>query len=131
MVKKKTPLGLGRREQQIVDTVTRLKEASVAEVRQNLSDPPSYSAVRAILTILVEKKVLRFRQEGKRYLYRPAAHPTTSRKKAIGRVVETFFSGSPSQALAALLDASSDQLNSDEIQKMTDLINQAKKEAAK
>lgn len=127
MGKKKTPLGLGRREQQIVDTVNRLGEASVADVRQHLLDPPSYSAVRAMLTILVEKKVLRFRQDGKRYLYRPASHPTTSRKHAITRVVETFFSGSPSQALAALLDASSDQLNEEEIQKMADLIQQTKK----
>ena len=128
MPKKKTPLGLGRREQQIVDTVTRLEEASVSDVRQNLADAPSYSAVRAMMGILVEKKVLRFRQDGKRYLYRPATTPNVSSKRAVTRLMETFFAGSPSQALAALLDASASQLDDDEIQRMAKMIQQAKKE---
>lgn len=128
MPKKKTPLGLGRREQQIVDTVTRLEEASVSDVRQNLADAPSYSAVRAMMGILVEKKVLRFRQDGKRYLYRPATAPNVSSKRAVTRLMETFFAGSPSQALAALLDASASQLDDDEIQRMAKMIQQAKKE---
>ena len=67
MGKKKTPLELGRRERQIVETVVKLGEASVADVRKNLVDAPSYSAVRAMLGLLVEKKWLKFRQDGKRY----------------------------------------------------------------
>lgn len=129
MAKKKTPMGLGRREQQIVDTVTRLGEASVSQVLENLADPPSYSSIRAMLGILVDKKVLRFRQEGKRYLYRPATSSNTSSKRAIHRLMDTFFSGSPSQALAALLDASASQLSEEEIQRMAELIQQAKQES--
>ena len=65
MVNKKTPLELGKRERQIVETVTKLGEASVTSVRTNLADPPSYSAVRAMLNVLVEKKWLKFRRDGK------------------------------------------------------------------
>lgn len=128
MGKKKTPLGLGRREQQLVDTVVKLGEASVSDVLNHLADPPSYSAVRAMLGLLVEKKVLRFRRDGKRYLYRPAAGREKSQKKAISRVVETFFGGSPSDALAALLDSSGSELTSDEYNRMIEMIKQARKE---
>ena len=70
MPRSSSPLDVGKRERQIVEAVYRLGEASVAQVRAEVSNPPSYSAVRAILTTLVGKKVLAFRQEGKRYLYR-------------------------------------------------------------
>ena len=69
---KKTPLELGKRERQIIETVQRLGEASVSDVRGNLDDPPSYSAVRTMLGLLVEKGWLKFRPDGKRYLYRTA-----------------------------------------------------------
>ena len=95
MGKKKTPLELGRRERQIVETVVKLGEASVADVRNHLVDPPSYSAVRAMLVVLVEKKWLKYRQDGKRYLYRPAAGREKSQKRAVSRLLETFFAGSP------------------------------------
>lgn len=128
MTKRKTPLGLGRREQQIVETVVKLGEASVSDVLSNLVDPPSYSAVRAMLGILVDKKQLRFRRDGKRYLYRPAVEQSKSQKKAIARVVETFFGGSASDAFAAMLDSSASQLTDEEINRMMEMIKKAKKE---
>ena len=72
MAPKKRPLDLGKRERQIVEVVYRLGEASVRQVLQEVPDPPSYSAVRAMLGYLVDKGALKQRQEGKRYLYRPA-----------------------------------------------------------
>lgn len=128
MGKKKTPLELGRRERQIVETVVKLGEASVADVRANLVDPPSYSAVRAMLGLLVEKKWLKYRQDGKRYLYRPAAGREKSQKRAVSRLLETFFAGSPTDALAALLDSSAADLSDDEYQRMVKMIELARKE---
>ena len=83
MRKKKTPLELGKRERQIVETVVKLGEAAVSDVRKELADPPSYSAVRATMTLLVEKKWLKYRQDGKRYLYRPAAGQKKAQRKRI------------------------------------------------
>lgn len=128
MGKKKTPLELGRRERQIVETVVKLGEASVADVRNHLVDPPSYSAVRAMLVVLVEKKWLKYRQDGKRYLYRPAAGREKSQKRAVSRLLETFFAGSPTDALAALLDSSASEMTDEEYQRMLDMIKQARKE---
>ena len=128
MSKKKTPLELGRRERQIVETVVMLGEASVADVRNNLADPPSYSAVRAMLGLLVDKKWLKFRRDGKRYLYRSAVGREKSQKRAVGRLLETFFAGSPTDALAALLDSSASELTDDEFQRMLEMIEQARKE---
>ncbi len=127
MGKKKTPLELGRRERQIVETVVKLGEASVSEVRENLADPPSYSAVRAMLGLLVEKKWLKFRQDGKRYLYRPAKNQQKTRKNAVSRMLETFFGGSMSDALAAMLDGKS-KLTEVEYQRMKAMIDAAREE---
>ena len=123
MAKKKIPLEMGKRERQIVETVIKLGEASVAEVKENLADPPSYSAVRAMLGFLVKKKWLKYRRDGKRYLYRPASSLEKSRKKAVDRLVDTFFGGSTSQTFAALLDSSSQNLSEDELQRMLSLIH--------
>lgn len=128
MMKKKIPLEMGKRERQIVETVIKLGEASVSEVQKNLLDPPSYSAVRAMLGLLVEKKWLKYRRDGKRYLYRPASSLQKSRKKAIDRLVDTFFGGSTSETFAALLDSSSQNLTDDELKRMMAMIKQARKE---
>lgn len=128
MGKRKTPLELGRRERQLVETVVKLGEASVADVRTHLVDPPSYSAVRAMLVTLVEKKWLKYRRDGKRYLYRPAAGKQQTQKRAISRLLDTFFAGSPTDALAALLDSSVKDMTDEEYQRMQDMIKRARKE---
>jgi len=127
VAKKKIPLEFGKRERQIVETVIKLGEASVAEVRKNLADPPSYSAVRAMLGLLVDKKCLKYRRDGKRYLYRPTSSLEKSRRTAIDRLVDTFFGGSKSEAFAALLDTSAQNLSDEELQRMMDMIKQARK----
>lgn len=124
----KPPLDLGKRERQLAEAVYRLGEASVAQVLAEISDPPSYSAVRAMLTLLVDKKILRVRQEGKKYLYRPATSPETTRKSALSHLVRTFFAGRPTDAVAALLDLSAGKLSDDDLARMQQLIDQARKE---
>jgi len=119
---------LGKRERQIVEAVYRLGEASVAQVRGELLDPPSYSAVRAMLGMLVEKGALKFRRDGKRYVYRPATSKDKARRFALRNLVATFFGGRATDAVAALLEISATQLSDEELQRMRLLIEQARKE---
>lgn len=119
-------LNLGKREQQIVEAVYRLDEASVAEVRAELPSPPSYSAVRAMLNLLVEKKILKYRADGRRYVYRPATAREKVSRSALRKVLSTFFSGQPIDAMAALLDVS-EELTSDDLDRMRKMIDDARK----
>ena len=122
------PLDLGKRERQLVEAVYRRGEASVADVRRELAEPPSYSAVRAMLVTLVEKGFLKYRQDGKRYLYRPAASPANARRSVVRNVLQTFFSGRPSDVVAALLDVSAKSLTDDDLDRMSRMIDQARQE---
>ncbi len=128
MTRQASPLDVGKRERQIVEAVYRLGEASVAQVRAELSNPPGYSAVRAILTTLVGKKVLAFRQEGKRYLYRARTSPESAGRSALQRLLHTFFAGRPTHAVAALLDVSAGSLTREDLDRMKALIERARKE---
>ena len=118
---KKSP-ALGHRERQIVEAVYRLGEASVGEVLEELPDPPSYSTIRAMLGSLVEKRVLRFRRDGKRYLYRPAVAAEVASHTALSNLLATFFGGRTSDAVAALLDVSGDELTDDELRQIKRLV---------
>lgn len=126
----KSPLDLGKRERQIVEAVYRLHEASVAAVRAELDSPPSYSAVRAMLNLLVEKKVLKYREDGRRYVYRPAKPREKVSRSALKNVVSTFFSGKTTDAMAALLDVS-EELTAADLDRMKTLIENAKREKQK
>ena len=125
MAKRKTPLELGRRERQIVETVTRLGEASVADVRGNLADPPSYSAVRSMLGLLVNKSWLKYRCQGRKYLYRPAVSRRKNQQTAITKMLHTFFAGSATDAVAALLDTSAKDLSDEKLNQIKEMIEQA------
>lgn len=118
-------LQLGRRERQIVEAVYRFGEASVAEVKGALPDPPSYSAVRGMLNLLADKNILTHRRDGKRYLYRPIAPKRTVRRSALRELVRNFFSGEPADAVAALLDGSAGRLRPEDLERIRQLINQA------
>ena len=120
-------LELGKRERQIAEAVYRLEEASVADVRAELPDPPTYSSVRAMLGMLVRKKVLKQRRDGKRYLYRPATPVEKASRSALSNVMETFFGGQPAKVMATLLDVS-ENLTADDLDRMKHLIEQARKE---
>lgn len=126
---KKTPMELGKRERQIFETVVSLGEADVGQVQANVADPPSYSAVRATLNLLVDKKWLKFRQIGQKYLYRPAAGKERAKRNAIERVLSTVFGDSAIEAVAALLDVSASKLSDEQLQEMIDMIEKAKRES--
>lgn len=128
MAKRKSPQELGRRERQIMDAVFQLGEASVADVRELLIDPPSYSAVRTMIRHLESKGYLRHRRSGMKYVYRPTQSHESASRTALGHLLETFFGGSTSDAVAALLDVSSAHLSDDDYQRMQELIEQARKE---
>lgn len=119
-------LDLGRRERQIMEAVYRLGQATVAEVRESIDDPPSYSAVRTFMNILEEKGHLTHRQVGNRFVYSPTHPRDEAGKAALQRVLQTFYEGSIANSVAALLDAES--LSAEEIDELTHLIDHARKE---
>lgn len=95
---------LSRREREIMDVLYALGDSATAEeIKERLTDPPSYSAVRAMLAKLEAKGVIRHRTEGLRYIYSPVTSRTTAQKKAVSNLMRVFFDGSASQAASALL----------------------------
>ena len=119
---------LSRRERQIMDVLIGRAQATAQEVLDGISDPPSYSAVRATLRIMEEKGYIRHEQQGARYVYLPVIAPDQARRSALRHVVDTFFQGSPEQAMAALLDGSTAKLSKKELKRMADMIESARKE---
>jgi predicted transcriptional regulator len=120
--------GLSRRERQIMDILYRNGKASANDVRDAMDDAPSYSAVRAMLRVLEEKGHVRHQAEGLKYVYVPTVARDKAKRSAVKHVLETFFNGSPEQAVAALLDVASTRLTREELDRMAQLIEQAKKE---
>ncbi len=123
---RKTRPHLSRRERQIMDIVFARGEASAAEVAAALPDPPSYSAVRTLLRILEEKGHLRHREDGPRYVFTPTEERETASRSALQRVLETFFAGSLSSAVAALVDADAGKLSPDELKRLEAIVKTAK-----
>jgi len=118
---------LSRRERQIMEIVYRRGEASAAEILSDLPDPPSYSAVRGLLRVLVEKQHLRHRADGPRYVYSPVVARERARSKAVTDLLDTFFEGSASQAVAALLGSSRRKMSAEELDELDSLIAEARK----
>ena len=120
-------LDLGRRERQIMDAVYTLGRATVSEVMERIPDPPSYSAVRAMMGKLEEKGQLAHEQDGPRYVYFPLHAREEATRSALRRMLKTFFDGSPSRAVAALLEASENDLTPEELRELAELIEDAKR----
>ena len=106
---------LSRRERQIMDILLEAKECSAQAVQQALPDPPSYSAVRALLARLLEKEAIGFRNEGGKYIYFPLMEEGEAQQSALKRVIKIFFKGSRAKAVNALLEAEGDSLSAAEI----------------
>jgi predicted transcriptional regulator len=117
---------LSRRERQILDILYAKGSATAAEVLSALPDPPSYSAVRALLRILEEKGHARHESRGTKYVYLPLVPRESARNSALTRIIKTFFEGSAAQAAAALVDSGS--LSDEELTRLSALIERAKKE---
>lgn len=122
------PSNLSRRERQIMDAIYRLGRATVSEVMEQIPEPPSYSAVRAMLGILEDKGLLRHEQDGPKYVYLPVVEREKARKSALQSLVNTFFDGSSRDAIAALLELPDGKFSKGELDALTGLIEKAKKE---
>jgi predicted transcriptional regulator len=119
---------LSRRERQIMDILYRQGRATAAEIHEALPDPPSYSAVRAMLRILEEKGHIRHEAEDLRYVFMPVVPRDKARRSAVRHMLDTFFDGSPEQAVATLLDVSARDLSEKDLDRMAALIDKARKE---
>lgn len=119
---------LSRRERQIMDVIYQLGEASVSDVMERIPEPPSYSAVRALLRVLEDKSLVRHRQDGPRYVYIPTVSHNKAKQSALQQMLSTFFEGSTERAVAALLDLSSTNMSPEELDRLAGLIERAKEE---
>jgi BlaI family penicillinase repressor len=119
---------LSRRERQIMDVIYRRGKATAAEVQQELPENPNYSTVRAQLRVLEEKGYVRHEEQGLRYIFVPTIPREEARESALRRVIDTFFEGSAEQVVASLLDGSAGKLTEDDLDRLSDLINKARKE---
>lgn len=128
MKEKKALSNLSRRERQIMEVLYRDGQATAGEVLAAIPDPPSYSAVRALLRILENKGHLRHVAEGTRYVYMPTLARDRAGRPALASVIETFFDGSTEKAVAALLDISKTELSGDDLDRLSRLIDQARME---
>jgi BlaI family penicillinase repressor len=111
-----------------MDVLHSRREASAAEVLERLPDPPSYSSVRALLRILEEKGHVKHREEGMRYVYAARMSADDASRSALKRVVSTFFQGSPSEAIAALLESEDAPLKKEELKRIREMISKASRE---
>jgi predicted transcriptional regulator len=118
---------LSRRERQILDILYQRGQATAADVQNALPEPPSYSAVRALLRILEDKGHVRHQQDGPRYVYVPTVARENAKRSALRHVLRTFFDGSAEQAISALLDESSTKLSPAELDRLARLIEEARR----
>ena len=117
---------LSRREREIMEIVYRLGDANVADVREKMSGNPSYDTARVLLGILVQKGHLLRHRDGRRYVYRASLSKDKAARKAIRNVLSTFFLGSPSKAVLAMLDESSGRLTKEELDEIKKRIDEEK-----
>ena len=120
--------GLSRRERQIMDFLFRRGTASVAEVMAGIPDPPGYSAVRAMLRTLEQKGRVTHEEDGRAYIYKPTLRKDTARRTALAHLLRTFFDGSAEQAVAALMDLKGPKMSDEELDRVAQLVEQAKRE---
>ncbi len=124
----KVDKSLSRRERQIMDILYELKEATALQVLERLPEPPSYSAVRALLRVLEQKGHVAHREDGPRYVFTPILARDKARRTALRHLMKTFFDDSPTDAVAALLNISEDNLSDEDYEHILQLIQKARKE---
>jgi predicted transcriptional regulator len=116
--------GLSRRERQIMDILYRLGQASAQEVMEHISDPPSYSAIRALLATLEQKGwIVMQGKDSRRYIFKPAVAEKKAKRSALSNLLHTFFEGKPERLVASLLDPNEQHLSQDEIARIRALID--------
>ena len=128
MAKKLALPDLSRRERQILDVLYRVGHATAAEVQEAMPNAPSYSAVRTLLRILEDKGHVRHKQDGARYVYTPTVERDRAKKSALRHMLNTFFEGSATQAIAALLDEDAKRLSAADLERLKTMIDRARKQ---
>jgi predicted transcriptional regulator len=131
MTKSSTHTTLSRRERQIMDVLYRRGRAAAADVMAELPGEPNYSTVRTQLRVLEDKGHVRHEEEGGRYIYAPAVPRHAARKSALKHLVETFFDGSAEQVVAAVLGGEASRLSDEELDRVSALIDKARKEGSR
>jgi predicted transcriptional regulator len=131
MTKSSTHTTLTRRERQIMDVLYRLGRATAADVMAALPGEPNYSTVRTQLRVLEDKGHVRHDEEGLRYVYAPAIPRHAARKSALKHLVETFFDGSAEQVVAAVLGGEASHLSDDELDRVSAMIDKARKDGSR
>ncbi len=112
----------------MLDILYRCGQATAAEIHAGMQDPPSYSAVRALLRVLEEKGHIRHREKNLRYVYLPVVPREKASRSAVAHLLDTFFDGSAEQAVATLLDVSGSKLSDEDFERLSALIEKARKE---
>lgn len=117
---------LSKRERQIMDILYQRGSATAAEVMEGLPDPPSYSAVRSLLSILERKNVVKHHREGLRYVFTPLEEKSTARVSALQKLLQTFFHNSVEEAVSAMLDLDEGSLDAQDYDRLMEMIKKAK-----
>jgi BlaI family transcriptional regulator, penicillinase repressor len=130
MAKKLAQHDLSRRERQILDVLYQAGRASAADVQAAMPAAPSYSAVRTLLRILEDKGHIRHEQDGARYVYMPVVARDSAQRSALRHLLNTFFQGSATQAIAALLDEDSLNLSKKDFDRLKAAVERARKQGA-
>jgi BlaI family penicillinase repressor len=125
---KRLPSDVSRRERQIMDIVFRQGRATVSDVLDQMRDPPGYSAVRAMMKVLEDKGHLRHQQDGLAYVYFPTVSLESASRSAVSHLLRTFFQGSAERAVAAVLQSSASKLSDDELRRIAQMVDAARKE---
>ena len=128
MPRKRQHSELSRRERQIMDVIFQLGEATVGDVLDRLPDPPSYSSIRTIIRKIEAKGLLTHRQDGKRYVYRAKQSRDTASRSALQRLMDVFFGGSAPDTVAAILDATANDLEPSDLDRIEQIIEQARQQ---
>jgi BlaI family penicillinase repressor len=127
-LKERKLLELSRRERQVMDLIFARGQATAQEIHTALPDAPSYSTVRSILKILEDKRLLRHREQGRRYLYLPTVAPERARRTALRHLMRTFFDDSAEGVVSALLDMSAADLSDEDFDRLTEIVERARRE---
>lgn len=122
---------LSRRERQIMDVLHRRGRATVAEIQEEIEDEASYSAIRSALRLLREKKIVRFEHDGKRYVYFPAVSAEEAQESALRHVMRTFFEGSRARTVSAILELPDTNLTEEDLERLSRMIQEAKRSRGK
>ena len=126
MSKARAHAGLTKRERQIMDVLYRLGRATAAEIMEQVPGAPGYSTIRTQLRVLEGKGHVRHEEQGLRYIYLPTVPRRSAGRSALRHLVDTFFDGSSAKAVAALLGGEGSGISDDELQRIAELVNNAR-----